>query len=370
MSTIIDYCSSSYLGIQHSSWELAPWAQLNTGKPAAFQEQEKASLVAKKVARLQGLATGLLFSSTFHLFWDVFQGFSALSTAIFVDDKTYPIARWATEMARLKGVVVEIFRQGDINHLKALLATKHRCPIVLTDGWNLQEGRLAPIRAYAALVKAHRGLLVIDDTQSIGLLGKKDFLHTTYGKGGGGVLPHLGIQDTHVLVGSSLAKAFGVPIAVLSGSQYWIEKIKKSSLTRIHCSPPSSALISAANHALLVNVREGELRRHQLRQNVLYFQQKLQRVGLQTPNHLFPIQCLEELPHQAAIGIHRRLKERGIQTLLLARPKGPCLSFLIRSDHTKADIDLTTEWIGRYSNPLLTFSKKHFHGKRDRTQPR
>jgi hypothetical protein len=65
-----------------------------------------------------------------------------------------------------------------------------------------------------------------------------------------------GTGGPEALVFSSLAKAFGVPMAVLGGSGAWIRKFEEKSLTRVHCSPPSIAVLRAAEHALL-STREG-----------------------------------------------------------------------------------------------------------------
>ena len=48
------------------------------------------------------------------------------------------------------------------------------------------------------------------------------------------------------MIVSSLAKAFGAPLAVLAGSDAFMTVFEQESATRMHCSPPSVAVIAAA----------------------------------------------------------------------------------------------------------------------------
>ncbi len=78
------------------------------------------------------------------------------------------------------------------------------------------SARSAAARAAGRLsgsVRRFGGLLVIDDTQALGILGRNPGQDAPYGRGGGGSLRRANIQGPDILVGASLAKGFGVPIA-------------------------------------------------------------------------------------------------------------------------------------------------------------
>ncbi len=53
--TMMDFTSSLYLGMKHSSKELNGWQQLTTGMPAALDEADLALQVGNYVAGMQGL---------------------------------------------------------------------------------------------------------------------------------------------------------------------------------------------------------------------------------------------------------------------------------------------------------------------------
>jgi 8-amino-7-oxononanoate synthase len=144
-----------------------------------------------------------------------------------------------------------------------------------------------------------------------------------------------------VLVGSSLAKGFGVPLAVLAGSATMLRRFEAESATRVHCSPPSSAVIHAAEHALDENRRRGTALRLRLTQCVRHFRRRLSEVGLSAAGGLFPVQTLAPISGLDSSVLYERLLHRGIRTVLRRSCHGRrrCISFLLTARHTRSDID-------------------------------
>ena len=129
-----------------------------------------------------------------------------------------------------------------------------------------------------------------------------------YGNGGGGSLRWHGTFGPHILVGSSLAKGFGVPLAVLSGSRDLIDLFRERSETRIHCSPPSAAVIHAAHRALHVNRRQGDTLRQRLLDLVARLRQRLMQAGLTPAGSLpFPVQSFHSQLARAVPILLKRL---------------------------------------------------------------
>src|SRR5262249_11433916 len=160
---------------------------------------------------------------------------------------SYSIARWGTEAAAARGVPVVAFRHHDAHALHELLKRPfgRRRPVVVVDGFCPACGRPAPIAEYLDCVRPLGGVVIIDDTQALGIFGHSPGVQMPYGKGGGGSLMRAGIQDPRLVIVGSLAKAFGAPIAVLCGSEATVDTFEIHSGTRTHCSPPSAASIAA-----------------------------------------------------------------------------------------------------------------------------
>lgn len=348
-----DFASSLYLGLRHTSADLQPWDALTLGRPAALDEPPRAQHTAQRLADLVGCDAGVLLPSTFHLFWDLLGVLARMEPIeIFMDASTYPIARWGAEHWAGRGVPLRTFAPHDPAHLDRLLRACRACPVVLCDAVSPGQRRQPPLTDYAGLVHRHGGWLVVDDTQGIGIHGRDPSPASPYGHGGGGTLLRLGLSGERMLIGASLAKAFGVPVAVLAGSTRLLRRFRQDSASREHMSPPSLAVIHAAAHALDINRRSGDRRRTRLWQMVRRLRTGLQSVGLDTQGDDFPVQTLAIAPDLDAAELHDALQQQDIATVLHRdRGGGARLSFLLRADHTLDDV--TRVVMARSSDQLL-----------------
>jgi 8-amino-7-oxononanoate synthase len=294
-----------------------------------------------------GCERALLARSTLHLFWDVFGGLGGRRLSLYWDEGSYPVARWGMERAVARGVPARSFPHHSPEALARLLAREPRQgrrPVVVSDGWCPGCGALAPLDAYLEVVRAHGGLLILDDTQALGVFGTPR-PGLPYGAGGGGSLRWCGIHGPDVLWCGSLAKAFGVPMAVLAGSPEVVARYEALSETRVHCSPPSVADLHAAEHAVELNLREGDVLRKELALRVGHFRVRLRQAGLSAVGGLFPVQRLQFPPGVDPRRVHERLQQRGIRTVLQRSRCGPevSVSFILTARHGAAELDQAVE---------------------------
>ncbi len=186
---MLDFTSALYLGIRHPSRSLGPWSGLTTGKPAALASSPSAEGVAKSLAALQGCERVGLFSSTLHLFFDLFEGLRRQGVRLYVDSGAYPIARWGAERAAARGVWLRTFPHYDPAAAEALIARDRASglrPVILADGYCAHCGRIAPLQSFLACVVPNDGYVVLDDTQALGIFGERPDRTNPYGRGGGG----------------------------------------------------------------------------------------------------------------------------------------------------------------------------------------
>ena len=345
---MVDFTSALYLGIRHPSRLLKPWRQLTLGVPSALAEPPGAGRVAQALAEMQGSERGVLMPSTFHLFWDLFGMLSKQPVSIYLDEGAYAIARWGVERAVAGGASVQRFRHHDADALMSRMMRKTRSkkrPIVVTDGFCPACGGPAPIGDYLEIVRRFDGLLILDDTQSLGILGEAPMENPPYGTGGGGVLRWSGHLGPDILVGVSLAKGFGVPVAALLGSHEMVGCFTAGSDTRVHCSPPSLAAIHAAEHALVINGACGDRLRRRLERRVRQFRDGLAQLGWVSAGAFFPVQTLSNITGPQALLVHHHLRMSGVKAFL-SRPHGSGtarLSFIMTARHSAEDIDRCME---------------------------
>lgn len=358
---MIDFTSALYLGMHHSSRSLQPWRQLTLGVPAALAEPPGADKVAHDLAELQGCEQAALMPSTLHLFWDLFGMLSTQTATIYLDKEAYAIAQWGAARAAAAGVAVHRFRHYDPQALLSQMAAqprRNKSPIVIANGFCPICGRPAPVEDYLDIIRRFGGLLVLDDTQSLGIWGEDSQRHQPYGNGGGGVLRWSGLYGPDILLGSSLAKGFGVPVAALSGSKRLVRRFMAASDTRVHCSPPSVAVIQAAAHALALNRIQGDWLRLRLAQRIQQFRKGLELIGRSAIGGWFPVQTLRGIVGAAAAMLHQRLSQQGVQAILSKPHQNAeaCLTFLITARHSAEEIDRCIEIL----DTLISNARLHY----------
>ena len=346
-----DFTSSLYLGMRHAHAGLKPWATLTSGAPAGLLVPRAARSVARRIAALQGCEGAILAPSTLHLFWDLFGTPRTRSWELFVDAGAYAVARWGAERAAGMGVPAHRFGHHDPESLVRSMSERkagRRRPVVVADGVCPSCGSVAPAKPFLQAVERRGGLVVLDDTQAFGILGHSPTPGQPYGVGGGGSVRFHTTEGRRILMVSSMAKAFGVPMAVFSGSRDLVGSFEAESETRMHCSPVSFADLAAAEQAIEVNERFGASIRERLVGLVRRFRHGIGESAIETSGH-FPVQTLARSPGVDPWVLHRDLATWGIHTVL-HRPgcgDGVRVSVLITARHTAGQIDEVVDAIAR-----------------------
>ena len=347
---MLEFTSALYLGLRHPSRSLKPWVQLTTGVPAALAVPSVARAVARELAALQGCEAATLGPSTLHLFLDLGQLFAESRVAIYLDAGSYPIGKWGMERAAICGTPLQRFAHHDPESLQRLLHGNppSRRPVVVCDGFCPGCGRPAPLRSYLNLAAPAGGWLVIDDTQALGIFGSSPDARRPYGEGGGGMLRFSRLSSPRRVVVASLAKAFGTPVAALSGCAAFVRQFEQRSGTRMHCSPPSLAAIGAMSRALTINRTHGEELRARLTRLISRFRARLREAGLVPIGGMFPVQTLPPISGIDVLTMHDRLRSAGISTVLHRHRRGDAarISFLITARHDFDEIDRAADAVG------------------------
>jgi 8-amino-7-oxononanoate synthase len=359
----LDFTCSLYLGLRHSSSVLGPFDALTSGRPSALREAPELEAAAAALARLVGAERGLLIPSSLHLFWDLFTVLGRRRITWHCDDRMYPIAEWGVQRSRCAGAPACSFPHHDADWLRwqlsAFQVRGHR-PAVVTDGYCPGCQRFAPLADYLACVRARGGLLIIDDTQALGLFGRGLGPSDPFGSGGAGSLAALGLElGNDVLIGSSLAKAFGVPAAAVMGPAALVRELEAASETRVHCSPPSLVVARALMHALAVNSERGDALRQRLSRSIRHLQGAFAAFGLDLGTQVFPLQSLSGMSGRRAREAHGRLEREGLRAVL-HRPRcdelAARLGFLVTAVHDLRQLERAALRVSRVCQEVTAAS--------------
>jgi 8-amino-7-oxononanoate synthase len=339
----IDLSMFGLLGLRHLPGELEPWERFTSGRPAVLDDGEVADVLAQRVASLYGCEAATFATSTLHAFFDVCTALVDEDVLILRDEHLYPVARWGVERAACHGTPVITFGHHDPDHLESIVSgsqCQRRRPVVFVDGVGPIDWAVTPLAEYLQCVERHAGLLIVDDTQAVGLLGHSPGPDALYGLGGGGSLRWHEIESPHVLVVASLTKAFGVPITAVTGSEELTHWFLTTSQTRVHCSPPSAPTLSALEHALDVNDAHGDELRHRLADNVRHIKSVLRAAGLAAKASYFPVQSVPLPSGIDPPALDTALRTRGVR-MLFQRDTGGVTNVLliVTADHDHAALE-------------------------------
>jgi 8-amino-7-oxononanoate synthase len=190
---------------------------------------------------------------------------------------------------------------------------------------------------------------VLDDTQALWILGRRPRRGAPYGERGGGTLAWAGVGGSDVVAVSSLAKAFGAPVAVVAGSSDVLGRLASRSETIVYSSAPSFADLHAAERALEVNRTTGDRLRRRLTTLVRRLRRRVGEHGLSLVGGSFPVQALATPDLDGAWAVHRTLLGQGVHTVV-QRPRcrrGAYVTLIVTARHRLSEIDRAAAALAR-----------------------
>lgn len=337
-----DFTSSLYLSMRHASTELPGWPALTTGRPAVLEPPPGAVVTAARLAALTGAEDAVLARSTLHGLTDCLDVLGGPDAGLAVDVGVYPVAQWAVQRASARHTPVVWVGHHEITDLAAAvrrLARRGLRPVVVADGVCTGCGRAYPLALAAAVVQRLGGTLLLDDTQGLGVLGDSPDRAHPYGYGGGGSVRHAGVAHAGIVTVSSLAKAFGAPVACTAGPASVLARVRVAG-SAVHSSPPSAADIAAAGNALDRNAEVGDALRALLADRVRALRHHAAKRGLPLVGGLFPVQNTPAVSVATGRRLLGQLEAAGVHAVLRrACGGGSAIVLVLTVAHQPAEIE-------------------------------
>ncbi|MGH3870626.1 MAG: aminotransferase class I/II-fold pyridoxal phosphate-dependent enzyme [Pseudonocardiaceae bacterium] len=345
---MVDLTSSLYLDMRHA--ELPGWTALTTGRPAVLEPPPGAVATAARLAVLSGAEQAVLARSTLHALIDCLDVLSGPDTGLAVDTGVYPVVWRAVQhvAARHTPVIrVEHHEPADLAAAVRRLAGRGLRPVVVADGVCPGCGRVYPLASAAAQVRPLGGLLLLDDTQGLGILGAHpDRVGHPYGHGGGGSVRHAGVGHAGIVTVSSLAKAFGAPVACTAGPAGVLARVRVAD-SAVYSSPPSTVDVAAAATALDRNAAMGDALRALLADRVRVLRHRTAEQGLSLVGGLFPVQSTPAVSVVSGRRLLSRLATAGVRAVLRrACGGGSAISVVLTVAHRPAEIERAADVLG------------------------
>jgi 7-keto-8-aminopelargonate synthetase-like enzyme len=205
---------------------------------------------------------------------------------------------------------------------------------VITDGVFSQNGTIAPVDDYVALLSNYEGSsLWIDDAHGFGVLGKTgrgtfehfDIDTAAVNRTSEDSLDDFGLETSggsavRLYLTFSLSKGVGGSGGAIAGSESFIQRLKDWSAVSFGASAPASP-IAAATAKSLSMLTDSALRQ-KLQENVALLQSGLRRIGLDAADSPLPMVVLTLGSAGNMRRIQNELSEKGLLISYLPRNAG------------------------------------------------
>ena len=297
-------------------------SRLVTGHLALHEELETA------IADLKNTEAALVFSSGYLANLGVIAAIVGQRDLILGDEYNHSCLK---KGGLLSGATAIDYQHLDLADLTAKLQVnraKYRRCLITTDSVFSMDGDLAPLRAIMDLANQYDCMVLVDEAHGTGVFGDR----------GGGLTTALGIQQDLIQVGT-LSKALGSLGGYVAGSAKLIDFLRNRAATWIYTTGLSPADTGAAIAAINIVKSENTLRQ-QLWQNVGFFKQGLQSLGIQAIAFDSPIIAIEMADIAQTLQMATNLRENGIFAPAIRPPTVPTprIRLTLMASHTQEQI--------------------------------
>ena len=286
--------------------------------------------VERRLADYFGTEDAVYFVSGYFANLVLAQGLAASYDVIFIDETAHFSVR---DGAATAGKPVHTFRHRDPDdlaaQLKKILKPKER-PLLLTDGVFPTFGHIAPVPDYVRALAPYNGLIGLDDSHAVGVLGAT----------GRGTSEHFGLRGENLHFAGTLSKAFGAHGGFLPSSRRLIQHIRQN-LGVYSGSSPTPTPIAASSAKGLELVKAHPEWREALRKNTSLVKQGLRCLGFETNDSPVPIATFTLKSAEEMKKVQKTLMDRGVAVAYLkyvGAPSGGVLRATVFSTHTEAHI--------------------------------
>jgi len=213
--------------------------------------------------------------------------------------------------------------------LKANLKANQR-PVILSDGIFPVPGEIAPVPEYIKVVEPYNGLIWLDDSHALGVIGPN----------GRGTFDHFGVKGERLLYGGTFSKAFGGYGGIIPASAALAEGIRGGHIMAGATMPPSAGAGAAVKGIELLSAHPEW--RTKLWANAKRLKTGLKALGFPVNDTVVPVASFPLGKAEDMQRVHDELMNRGIviqwSHYVGAGPAG-VLRMVVFATHTNEQID-------------------------------
>ena len=342
---VLNFCANDYLGLANNHLVKKAAAEsleddgfgmasvrFICGTNNAHRELEK------KLSEFLGYEDSILYVACFDANGGLFEPLFGKEDAIISDSLNH-----ASIIDGIRLCKAERYRyqHSDMSSLEQCLQqakeNKSRHIVIATDGVFSMDGTYAKLDQICELAEKYDALVMVDDCHATGFVGKN----------GKGTPEHFGVEGKVDILTGTLGKALGgASGGFVCAKENVVKLLKQRSRPYLFSNALSPSIVKATLQALEI-VENEPYRRARIKENTLYFREKMNELGFTLKGESHPITPVMLGDAETAQKMSEALLEKGLYAVGFFYPVVPKGQARIRlqltSEHTKNQLDKAIE---------------------------
>ena len=342
---VLNFCANDYLGLANN--QLVKKAAAESLEDDGFGMASVRFIcgtnnvhreLEKKLSEFLGYEDSILYVACFDANGGLFEPLFGKEDAIISDALNH-----ASIIDGIRLCKAERYRyqHSDMSSLEQCLQqakeNKARHIVIATDGVFSMDGTYAKLDQICELAEKYDALVMVDDCHATGFVGKN----------GKGTPEHFGVEGKVDILTGTLGKALGgASGGFICAKENVVQLLKQRSRPYLFSNALSPSIVKATLQALEIVENEPD-RRARIKENTLYFREKMNLLGFTLKGESHPITPVMLGDAETAQKMSAALLEKGLYAVGFFYPVVPKGQARIRlqltSEHTKNQLDKAIE---------------------------
>ena len=342
---VLNFCANDYLGLANN--ELVKKAAAESIEDDGFGMASVRFIcgtnnlhreLEKKLSEFLGYEDSILYVACFDANGGLFEPLFGKEDAIISDALNHASIIDGIRLCKAQRYRYE---HSDMSSLEQCLQqaneNKARHIVIATDGVFSMDGTYAKLDQICELAKKYDALLMVDDCHATGFVGEN----------GKGTPEHFGVEGKIDILTGTLGKALGgASGGFVCAKENVVQLLKQRSRPYLFSNALSPSIVKATLQALEIVEKEPD-RRVRIKENTLYFREKMNQLGFTLKGESHPITPIMLGDAETAQKMSAALLEKGLYAVGFFYPVVPQGQARIRlqltSEHTKDQLDKAIE---------------------------
>ena len=342
---VLNFCANDYLGLANN--QLVKKAAAESLEDDGFGMASVRFIcgtnnlhreLEKKLSEFLGYEDSILYVACFDANGGLFEPLFGKEDAIISDSLNHASI---IDGIRLCKAQRYRYQHSDMTSLEQCLQqareNKARHIVIATDGVFSMDGTYAKLDKICELAEKYDALIMVDDCHATGFVGEN----------GKGTPEHFGVEGKIDILTGTLGKALGgASGGFVCAKENVVQLLKQRSRPYLFSNALSPSIVKATLQALEIVENEPD-RRARIKENTLYFREKMNLLGFTLKGESHPITPVMLGDAETAQKMSAALLEKGLYAVGFFYPVVPKGQARIRlqltSEHTKNQLDKAIE---------------------------